>query len=119
MDQLKTLFEAEGPLKKYGGRVIPLISELEPLRDIRDFLAHGFCRIEIRGTEVEFIYKMLRKVKGGEVTTGEMTATLEELTNTCRVVTSIAERALPVFREIYLAEDLERFGGIGDFNPIS
>ena len=107
--QARALFAAEGPLNQYNSRVTALLDELEPYKEDRDFFAHAFCQAKIVDGETTFIYKMLRQDES-KTHLVERAFRLNDLEELEFKLTSLAQRYVVLFKEIYLAEDLEKYG---------
>tara|TARA_R110000868_G_scaffold9460_1_gene47035 strand:+ start:165 stop:710 length:546 start_codon:yes stop_codon:yes gene_type:complete len=108
--QAKLLFGAEGPLKKYEERIGPLLVELEPLKDDRDFLSHAFCRIHTKGEAVSYFYTMIR-VDGEHMLRIQKEFSEAEILELERKITDLSQRFVILFSEIYIQEELEIFSG--------
>lgn len=109
LKQAEELFLYEGPLHKYSDRVIPLINELREFIDIRDFMAHAFCKIRTSENLARYDYQLLRRTEGStdEIDRGHLLLSKNEIASAEQHLTSLAQRFIVLFSEIYHNEELE------------
>ncbi|MBI3700588.1 MAG: hypothetical protein HY242_09130 [Afipia sp.] len=104
---VRTLFSAEGPLKKYEATVDPLLDELLKFEELRHFMAHGWAQGDIKKNEITISYRLYIIAKGGSPTSETKTFSLRELQEIADDLNKYSANILGLFYRIYLDEKLQ------------
>jgi hypothetical protein len=98
------LFDSAGPFAQYREEV--RFAELLRFEELRDFLAHGFLRINTKHPDFSLHLRMYRPDREG-LKIGTIDVPVKELADAVTQIVTFAHRFVTLFRRVYLEQKLQ------------
>jgi hypothetical protein len=106
--RVRELLRLPGPLSIYSDMFEDIIVELQQYEELRHFMAHGLISVLAqRGGGYRLFYRMHSDTKAGPQE-GSLDLDLEELEAYAKMVAQCAQRAVTLFRNVYMAHRLQQ-----------